>query len=52
MARLRVPWSTEDEESGEAAAPLRWTMGQRKGVAEVSLQAVLSGGVCSPLGDD
>jgi hypothetical protein len=52
LARLRVPWSTEDEESGEAAAPLRWTMGQRKGVAEVTLQAVLSGGGCTPIRDD
>jgi asparagine N-glycosylation enzyme membrane subunit Stt3 len=52
LARLRVPWSTEDEESGEAAAPLRWTMGQRKGVADVTLQAVLSGEGCTPVRDD
>jgi hypothetical protein len=52
LARLRVPWSTEDEESGEAAAPLRWTMGQRKGIAEVPLDAVLAGGRCTSLRDD
>jgi hypothetical protein len=53
LARLRVPWSTEDEESGEAAAPLlRWTIGQRKGSAEVALQAVLSGGACTTIRDD
>lgn len=52
LARLRVPWSTEDEESGEAAAPLRWTMGQSKGIAEVPLDAVLAGGKCTSLRDD
>ncbi len=52
LARLRVPWSTEDEESGEAAAPLRWVIGQRKGSAEVALQAVLGGGACTSIRDD
>ncbi len=43
VARLRVPWSTEDEESGAAAGPLSWTLGEQKGRAYVPLQAVLNG---------
>ncbi len=43
-ARLRVPWSTEDESSGRAAGPLEWAVGERAGSVHVPLDAVLGGG--------